>query len=195
MDGLLIIGAGGHGRSVAEAVLLGDNYRLLGFVDDSWPKLKEIWGFPVLGNADALLNGAIGPTLAIVAIGNNAVRERLHKSILAAGFELATVIHPRAMVSPRAAVGAGCAVMAGGVVGTEAMLGEGVIVNSGAVVDHHCRVSDFGHLGVGACMAGGAILGRGAWLQAAAALGYGVNVAAGAVLAPGTALSADTRGQ
>lgn len=49
--------------------------------------------------------------------------------------------------------------MAGAIVGTEARLGDGVIVNCAAVVDHHCRVGDFGHLGVNAAMAGG----WGAW--------------------------------
>ena len=79
--------------------------------------------------------------------------------------------------------------MAGATVGTEAQLGKGVIVNSGAVVDHHCRVDDFGHLGVHAAMAGGSVLGRGAWMQAGSALGYGVNIGAGVVLAPGEAIS------
>ena len=81
----------------------------------------------------------------------------------------------------------GHAVMAGAVVGTEARLGQGVIVNCGATVDHHCTVEDFGHLGVNACMAGGAVLGRGAWMQAGAALGYGVHVRADSVLVPGEA--------
>ena len=74
------------------------------------------------------------------------------------------------------------------VVGALARLGVGAIVNSGAVVDHDAQVMDFGHLGVGACMAGGTVLGRGAWMQAGAALGYGVRVPDGAVLPPGASL-------
>ena len=79
--------------------------------------------------------------------------------------------------------------MAGAIVGTEARLGSGVIVNCGAVVDHHAQVHDYGHLGVNACMAGGAVLGRSAWMQAGSALGYGVKVADGDVLQPGVAMS------
>ena len=185
MRPLLIVGAGGHGRAVAEAVLMGSDWSLAGVVDDGWPGLREVWGHPVIGSTDALASCRERAHCAIVAIGNNAVREALHRRLLEAGFELATVIHPKALVSPRAKLGAGCAVMAGAIVGTEAVLGEGAIVNCGAIVDHHCRVEDFGHLGTGACMAGGAVLGRGAWMQAGAALGYGVQVAAGDVLPPG----------
>jgi UDP-3-O-[3-hydroxymyristoyl] glucosamine N-acyltransferase len=124
----------------------------------------------------------------IVAVGNNAVREKLTQRLVNAGFAIATVIHPRAFVSPSAMVGSGSAVMAGAIVGTQARLGLGSIVNCGAVVDHHARVEDFGHLGVNASMAGGTLLGRGAWMQAGAALGYGVEIPAGAILLPGAAV-------
>ncbi|NMG46039.1 acetyltransferase [Aromatoleum toluvorans] len=191
MSGVLIVGAGGHGRSVAEAILLGGGeYRLAGFLDDNWPDPRDVWGYPVFGKFSDL-ESCLGHTrLVIVAIGNNATRERLQARILAAGGELATIIHPAATVSPRAVLGTGCAVMAGAIVGTEARLGQGVIVNCNATVDHHCTVGDFGHLGVGACMAGGSVLGHGAWMQAGAAIGYGVKVAPGEVLAPGAALPA-----
>jgi len=185
MRRLLIVGAGGHGRSVAEAVLLGSDWELAGFVDDGWPASKDVWGHPVLGDTRALAAVRESASFAIVAIGNNAVREGLHRRLREAGFDLATVIHPKAVVSPRARLGAGCAVMASAVVGTEASLGEGVIVNCAAVVDHHCRVEDFGHLGTGACMAGGTVMGRSAWMQAGSSLGYGLKVAVGEVLLPG----------
>ena len=125
---------------------------------------------------------------AFVAIGNNAVRQRITAQLREAGFQPATVVHPRAIVSPSAIIGTGSAIMAGGIVGTEAVLGEGAIVNSGAVVEHHCRVGDFGHLGVGAVMAGGAVLGACAWMQAGLALGYGVGIESQRVLAPGEAV-------
>ena len=194
MKRLLIVGAGGHGRSVAEAVLTAGKYELVGFVDDAAPGLQQVWALPVFGTTADLASYRAYADVAIVAIGNNRLREEMHQKLTAAGFELATVFHPKAIVSPRAVVGAGCAIMAGAVVGTEAQLGAGVIVNCGAVVDHDCRVDDFGHLGVNAAMAGGSVLGRGAWMQAGSVLGYGAMVAAGVVLGPGDAVS-KTRNQ
>jgi len=190
MKKLLIVGAGGHGRSVAEAALAAGEYRLVGFVDDAASSLRHVWEWPVFGSTADLASCRQHADAAIVAIGNNRLREELHDRLSAAGFELVTVIHPKAMVSPRAVIGAGSAIMAGAIVGTEAELGAGVIVNAAAVVDHHCRVEDFGHLGVKAGMAGGSVLGRGAWMQAGSVLGYGVKVEAGGILEPGKALSA-----
>ena len=189
MRNLLIIGAGGHGRSVAELVLAGGEYSVAGFLDDAFPQLERVWDIAVLGKVDDFARWCETVDCAVVAIGNNAVRQRIAGQILDAGFDMATVIHPRSIISPTAVIGAGSAIMAGAVVGTEAQLGEGVIVNCAAVLDHHCRVGNYGHLGVNAAMAGGSILGALAWMQAGSALGYGVEIAEGRVLAPGEAVS------
>lgn len=185
---LLIVGAGGHGRSVAEAALASGTFTLSGFLDD---QTTNVWEFPVLGRTQDAAAWRTVADAAIVAIGNNVLRQQLQQQLIVAGFKLATVIHPRAVVSPSANLGMGCAVMAGAIIGTEAKLGMGVIVNSGAVVDHHCVVEDYGHLGVAAAMAGGTKLGAGAWMQAGSALGYGVKVPSGAILPPGSTFESE----
>ena len=187
---IIVVGAGGHGRSVAEAILLRGMDTLVGFVDDGADTGATVWGYPVLGSTEALAGLRDRADAVVVAIGNNGVRGKLHARVREAGLDLVTVIHPAALVSLRAELGEGCTVMAGAIVGTESVLGEGVIVNCGATVDHHCRVESFGHLGVNACMAGGSVLGAQAWMQAGSALGYGVRVARDAVLEPGEARSA-----
>lgn len=188
---LLVLGAGGHGRSVAEAAELSGLFEVVGFLDDALPVGSDVLGCPILGAMATMANQLAVCDKAIVAIGNNALRQSLTQQLAAVGLDVETVIHPRACVSPSAVVGKGSAVMAGAVVGTEAKLGLGVIVNCGAVVDHHARVDDFGHLGVNACMAGGSMLGRGAWMQAGSALGYGVSVPAETILQPGAAMKSN----
>jgi sugar O-acyltransferase (sialic acid O-acetyltransferase NeuD family) len=181
---LLVVGAGGHGRSVAEAAQLSGLFSVVGFLDDSMPAGEIALGIPVLGSVDSLARHQNVYDQAIVAIGNNSVRGELVQQLIQAGISLATVAHPRAFVSPSAVVGHGTAIMAGAIVGTEARLGIGAIVNCGAVVDHHATVEDFGHLGVNASMAGGTLLGRCAWMQAGSALGYRVRVAPGETVWP-----------
>ena len=185
---LLVVGAGGHGQSVAEAAELSGEFRVVGFLDDSLPPDQKVLGHSVLGSVASMVNHRSACDSAIVAIGKNDLRQRLMQQLIDEDFVLATVIHPRAFVSPSARIGKGSAIMAGGLVGTQARLGVGVIVNCGAVVDHHACVEDFGHLGVNACMAGGSSLGKGSWMQAGASLGYGVVVPPYTVLRPGQAL-------
>ena len=181
---LLIIGAGGHGRSVAESASLSGNFEIVGFADDHTDLTEQIMGKPVIGVVDPKL---IDPSICdqvIIAIGSNSVREGLMVRFAELGFSFANVVHPQAFVSPTAKMGDGIAIMAGAIIGTEASLGRGAIINCGAVVDHHAQVKDYGHLGVAACMAGGATIGRGAWVQAGSAIGYGASVPDYAILKP-----------
>ena len=190
MARLLILGAGGHGRSVAEIVVAENQHEFVGFLDDAPSANERVDDWRVLGPISLLDSYRRQADVVIVAIGSNRLREELHSRVDAAGFDLLTVTHPRAIVSARARIGRGCAVMAGAIVANGASLGEGVIVNCGAVIDHDCRVEDFGHLGVNACMGGGSVLGRAAWMQAGATLGCGVHIKAGAVLQPGSSVGA-----
>lgn len=185
---LLVLGAGGHGRSVVEAAELSGEFVVVGFLDDSVSPGQSVLGVPVLGPAASMADHRGVAEQAIVAIGNNALREKLVQQLISEGFGLATVVHPSAIISPSAILDAGCVVMAGVIVGTEARIGVGSIVNCGAVVDHHAHAEDFSHLGVNTSMAGSTVVGRGAWIQVGSALGYGVSVAPGVVLPPGTSL-------
>jgi len=187
---LLIIGGGGHGRAVAEAVLLRKEYLLTAFLDDALPLGQKIWDYPIWGPTERLASCRDLIDAAVVAVGNNVLRESLHRKLHASGIALASVIHPAAVVSPRAFVGEGSAIMAGAIVGTGARLGEGVIVNCGAVIDHDCLLEPFGHLGVSASMAGGSVLGRSAWMPVGSVLACGVKISADRVLRAGEVVAA-----
>jgi len=188
---LLILGAGGHGKAVAEAALLSGEWQRIAFTDDRWPELSESFGWPVVTNLAGLAALEIQVAGAIAAVGNNAAREHCVKAIRAAGLPLVTVVHPRACVSAAAVIGAGTAIMALAMVGVDATIGEAAIVNATATVDHDASLGDFAHLGVGVQLAGGVRIGARTWLQAGCSAGYRVVVGDGVVCAPGTVLQAD----
>lgn len=191
---LLIIGAGGHGKSIAEAVHLSSSYEISGFLDDSWPERKFVWSYPIHGKVQNLDIYRDLADYAIVALGNNEIRKKITLELINVDISIATIIHPKAIVSPSARIGAGSTIMAGAVIGTNSILGEGVIINCGAVVDHDCHLGDFSHLGVNVSMAGGSSIGENAWLQAGSALGYKAAVSSGTTIPPCTSviLPADT---
>jgi len=183
----LLVGAGGHGKVVADALQAAGLAWTLCFVDDSEAlRGQSLIGLPVLGSLQAVLQAG---DRVHVAIGSNAVRRRL-----VAGLDrnqLLTVQHPRAMVSAHARVGLGSFVAAGAVLGPCAVLGEGVILNHGAVVDHDCVVEDFCHVAPLASLAGNVRLGAGVLVGAGARLLPGVRVGAGAVIGAGAVVLND----
>jgi sugar O-acyltransferase (sialic acid O-acetyltransferase NeuD family) len=191
MEKIMIVGAGGHGRAVADTIELAGIYEIAGFLDDVYPETKAVWGYPLLGVSQDLNGFTHLAGSLVVAIGNNNVRQTVFEKAKAAGFSLPSIMHPSAVVSRRAMIGEGCCIMAGSVVGTEAVLGRGCVVNINASVDHHCRLDDFAHLGVGVQLAGGVKVGAAAWMQAGSSAGYRVEVPSGEVVMPSSGLSAD----
>jgi len=172
---LLIVGAGGYGRTVAEAALLS-GWDSIAFVDDSFPKTSVIGHYEVLGNSAMISQLTLNFDAAVCAIGNNKTRKVMIELIEKSGLPVVSIIHPRAYVSADATVGSGSTVMAGAVVGPYARIGKGCILNANATADHDSIMGDYAHLGVGVAIAGSASLGEGAWLQAGRAAGYGVVV-------------------
>ena len=190
----LILGSGGHGRSVADAIRAqGD--AVLGFLDDSRPADELLAGVPVLGPLrlawDVMTQpcpeGAPTPDRFVVAIGTPVLRQRWQPVLEAAGAPVGVVVHPRACVSPSAQLAPGCVVLAGAVINAEARLERGVLVNSGAVVDHDAICGVYSQLGVNAAMAGGSRLGPLASLAAGEVLGCSEHRFAELELAPGAA--------
>ena len=185
---LLILGAGGYGCTIAEAVQLGSLYTPIGFLDDSYPERTTAFGLPVFGTTEILGSYVQHVDAAVVAIGDNQVRQDLILKLQSAGHQLATIVHPEAKVSPSAVLESGVTVMSGAVIGTQASLGHGVIINAGVTVDHHAEIHDFTHLGVGSCVAGGSVVNEGAWLRAGCVVGYRAAAQAWQILPPGTVL-------
>lgn len=183
MIDLHVVGAGGHAKVVV-ALAEAAGYRIVGIYDDRPAPLPHVLGHEVIGSVERMAEAMKG--VAILAIGSNAVRARLHRRFPDMGW--ATLVHPTAWVAPTARLGAGTVVMAGAVVQPDAVLGRHVIVNTGATIDHDCRVGDFVHVAPGCTLAGnvsldeGAFLGIGTRVLPGQTVGSWATVGAGAVV-------------
>jgi len=163
---LLILGAGGHGKVVAD-IARKCGYEAIAFLDDQ--KVGTRWaGCPVVGGTADLAH--YPDHELIVAVGNAAVRQSLMERAEELGQTLPVLIHPQAAVAEDVSLGAGTVVMAGAVINPGAVLGKGCIVNTCASVDHDCVLGDFVHVSVGAHVAGTVTVGSGTWI------GVGSNV-------------------
>jgi sugar O-acyltransferase (sialic acid O-acetyltransferase NeuD family) len=186
-DALLIFGAGGHGRVVADAARAAGATGLL--ASDRNPALCQGELLPgiALHRPDAPTPAQA--TALHVAIGHNAARERESQAL--GPQRLRTVCHPAASVSPFAQLGAGSFVAAQAVVAPGARLGLGVIVNHGAVVDHDCHVGDFAHIAPGAVLGGGVRIGAGVLVGSGAVVQPGRTVVTGTVVGSGAVVCVD----
>ena len=188
VNSLLILGAGGHGRSIYEMAISLDLFTHVAFLDDGAHSAEQALEKHIIGRIDKLCEFAPKYTHAVVGIGNNSVRETLQSKAMDAGFIISTLIHPRAMVSPSAQIEMGTVILAGAIIGANVKIGKGVIVNCQTVVDHDGVLEDFSHLGVGVSLAGNSLIGRSAFVQAGSSGGYNCHIEPYAKCAPGTVL-------
>lgn len=189
MKALLIIGSGGHGRSVLDCVLASNEYGSISFATNE-ESPDPILDFEVLDERGLSINSIERRFDAVVvAIGDN--RARLEKviNLSGAGIELPTLVHPRAYVSPLAAVGVGSVVLAGAVVNSFASIGAGCIINTCSVVEHECVIANGVHLSPGAVIAGGCSVEEGAWLCANSGMADHTSLSAWSILAGGSFLN------
>ncbi len=184
---LVIIGAGGHGSVIADIARL-NGYGSIVFLDDACAGRAD--GYPVVGKVEEA-HRFIADSDFILAIGNNATRERLQTRLADQGARLATLIHPHAVIGENVTVGKGAAIMAGAVVNPGATVGDGVILNTCSSVDHDCRVGDFVHIAVGAHLCGTVTVGSGAFICAGATVINNVSVCEGATVGAGAVVVRD----
>lgn len=188
MKRLSILGAGGHGKVVADAAEFYGQWDEIVFYDDAWPQKKECGPWRIAGSVQSFLETSPADSDVVVAIGNNAVRANTVSILRETGFTLASIIHPAAIVSKYANIGAGTVIFAGAIVNVEANIGLACIINTGATVDHECRLGQAVHISPGAHLSGNVSIGDTSWIGIGAcvrqgiAIGRNVTVGAGAVV-------------
>lgn len=163
---VIIIGASGHGKVVADIVIQsGDT--VIGFLDDNISLSKSIMSFPLLGTIDSFIN--YEEYYFVIAIGNAEIREKIANKMHRAKWY--TAIHPSAVLSKLGVkIGEGTVVMANAVINAGTVIGRHCIINSGAIVEHDNHLEDFVHISVGAKLAGTVYVGKKTWI------GIGANI-------------------
>jgi sugar O-acyltransferase (sialic acid O-acetyltransferase NeuD family) len=169
---LLIIGAGGMAREVAQAAHaindVAPTYRVLGHLDDDPQRHgRDIDGLRVLGSVDLVHDHP--HALVVVATGRPSdyfSRIRLVRRLGLPDERFATVVHPAASLAKSVSLGPGCMVLATAVATAAVSLGRHVAVMPGVVVTHDTHIDDYVTLAAGALLAGGISVARGAYVGA-----------------------------
>lgn len=184
---LVVLGASGHGKVVADAAIL-EGWDVLGFLDRR-VEIGDCGGRQVLGDEDCIVELlAADPSICvIVAIGDNAVRQAAVGRLLASArsIRFASVRHPAATIASDATVGRGSIVMAGAVINPGVRVGEHAIVNTGALVDHDCQLGDFSTVSPGATLGGNVKLGERSVVGLGASMIHGLKLGADSILGAG----------
>jgi len=162
MSKLVIIGAGGHGRVVADCAKVIGDYDDIVFLDDCFNDRKTNACWEIVGPV-SMWSELIDYDF-IVAFGNNELRKKTIEKLQKANANLVSLIHPSAIISQYADIGIGTVVFANAVINVNSKIGKGCIINTAATIDHDCQLDECVHISPGANIAGGVTIGALSWL-------------------------------
>ena len=178
---VVIIGAGGHAKVIADIVLLsGDN--LVGFLDDDERKqgLTIFKQYKVIGKISD--SEKYQDSYFIIAIGDNARRAEISESLKVKYY---TAIHPKAIIADTVKIGEGTVVMAGAVINPSTKIGKHCIVNTSCSIDHDNTLEDYVHISPGAHLAGTVYIEEYTWICAGATVSNNVSISSDIIVGAG----------
>ncbi|NQV57963.1 MAG: acetyltransferase [Rhodospirillales bacterium] len=191
---VIIIGAGGHGKVLIEALKL-NSIEITGLLDaNSSLHGSLVHGVTVIGGDEYLDKIAPSDISLVNGIGSTkdtGDRQRIFDHFKMRNFDFVAVVHPSASIASDCDIGEGVQIMAGAVIQPGTRLGDNSLINSGAVVDHDNYVGDHVHIAPGAIISGGVTIGDGCHIGCASTTIQNIHIGDGAVIGAGALVIRD----
>lgn len=188
-DKLIIIGASGHGKVVADIAIKMNKWQSFAFLDDD-ESIKTSMGLEVIGKtADAFTYKDEADFF--VAIGSNITRGKIQEKLIEQGLNVVSLIHPSAIIGTDVEIGIGTAVMAGVVINSSSRIGKGCIINTSSSLDHDNMIEDYAHISPGVRTAGSVSIGKGTWLGIGSVVSNNVSICSGCKVGAGAVVVKD----
>ena len=179
MKEIILIGGGGHCKSVIDVIEQEGKFQIIGIVDKPELLGVKVLGYPVIGNDSDLVDLSKKYRYALVTVGqikSSSLRVKLFKLAVKVGLTMPNVISPRAYVSKHAMIGQGTVIMHDALVNANAKIGENCIINSKALIEHDAIIEDFCHIATNTVINGAAIVRQGSFLGSGVITKQGVKV-------------------
>lgn len=192
---LLLLGGGGHCRSVLDSLLSSKDYSDIGIVDKKENIGMSILGVPVIACDDELTDllhkGYTHAFVTLGSIGNPLARKRLYTEIEHIGFKIPNIIDPTAIVSRFAELENGVFIAKNAVVNCGSIIGKGTIVNTSSTIEHDCVIDEFVHIAPGAVICGGVHIGRNSHIGAGSIVKQQITIGADSIIGMGSIVLRD----
>lgn len=186
-ESVYILGAGGHGRVVLDA-LLASGVEVMGFLDPQ-PQTRAFLGVRVLGGDEYLNNLPTTEICLVNGLGANPHifrRQKIFEIMKSRFFTFNRVQHPSAIISSAAKLGEGCQIMAGGILQPGVILGENVVINTGCKVDHDCLIGSHAFIGPGVTLCGDIRISNSVFIGAGAVVLPGISIGENTIVGAGS---------
>lgn len=195
LEKIILLGCGGHAKSVIDTIEQSGQFEIAGLVDKECTEAYEYRGHRIIGTDEDLRKiyeeGIRYAFVSVGYMGKGGVRNRLYHTIKEIGYEVPFIADKTAVIASDAVIGAGTYIGKGAVVNADARIGEMCIINTAAVVEHECSVGDYSHISVGTILCGAVRIGAACFIGAGAVVIQGVNIGSDCIVGAGAVIRKD----
>ncbi len=190
---IVLLGGGGHCRSVLDSLLSSGLYNEIGIID--YEKSASALGVDVIGSDDDLPRlkdeGWREAFITVGSIGATQIRRKLYSIVNDLGFFIPAIIDPTATIARGVTIGKGTFVGKRSVVNAGATIGTCAILNTGSIIEHDCSISDFAHVSPGATLCGQVLVGADSHIGAGSVIRQGIKIGCNSLIGAGSVVVED----
>lgn len=192
---IVLIGGGGHCKSIIDAIQGFGEYNIVGIVDKEENIGKEIYGVDVIGKDEDLQllykKGIRYAFITVGSIGSVKIREILYKNAKKIGFEFPVIRDVSSIIAGKVVIEEGVFIGKGVIINSEVSIKANAIINTGAIIEHDCKIGAFAHIAPGATVCGGVSVGYSSHVGCNASVIQGVNIGENVLIGAGSVVVKD----
>ena len=155
---ILLIGGGGHAKSIIDTLLTSRQFEIIGILDNREKIGEKVSGIEIIDTDEKLKfyfdQGIKNAFVCVGSVGIPALRSKLYKQVEANGFILPNVIDSTAIVAKNVKLGSGNFIGKGAILNADCTVGNGCIINTRSIIEHDCCIGDFVHIAPGCTLCG-----------------------------------------
>lgn len=195
MKDIILLGGGGHCKSVIDSINGSSKYRIVGVLDLKEKIGETINGVEVIGEDNDLIyyreQGVKNAFVTMGGIGDNSLRIKLYHLAKSIGYDMSSIIDKTAILSIDTKIGEGTFVGKGSIINTNVNIGENCIINTGVIIDHDSSVSASCHIAPGTTISGGVHIGNGTHLGTNSSVIQNIRIGSNTIIGAGSVVVKD----
>lgn len=192
MQSLVIVGGGGHCKSVIETIeSQSESFQIKGILDSNIG--ETVSGYSVIGS-DELIPQLTKENAFVITVGSiksTKIREKIASNIKACNGKFPVIKARTSVVSKRSVIGEGTVILHNATVNADVVIGEQCIINTAANIEHDCKIGDFVHVSTGAMINGGCQIGNRCFVGSNSTIAQGVSICDDVVIGAGSVVIKD----
>ncbi|EQB87118.1 sugar O-acyltransferase (sialic acid O-acetyltransferase NeuD family) [Clostridium punense] len=197
MENIILVGGGGHCKSVIDSIIDSKRFNVVGIIDLKRNIGLFINSVQVVGQDEDyekfFLEGVKYAFITIGSTTSTTERERVYKDLKSVGFQLPIIVDPSAIVSKNVEIGEGTFVGKGAIINTNSVIGQNCIINTGTIIEHDCVIQDYCHVAPGSTLSGGVKVGRSTLIGTNSTVIQGVQIGSNTIVGAGSVVVKDIK--